>query len=155
MTAIGYGCSMNRPGASLSRCFAITLALGLGVTFGCDVKRSAGEKCETTANCETGLVCAAQLCADGAHITKKRAERIQELVQTYMHDHKGKCPSSISAVTPGSPIVDAWDQPFTMACPGERFVVDVVSLGPDGHAGTEDDVWNVDEGIMGGAAPGE
>lgn len=42
---------------------------------------------------------------------------------------------------------DPWDNPYILLNPGEHGTIDVFSTGPDGEAGTEDDIgnWNLTE----------
>ncbi len=42
---------------------------------------------------------------------------------------------------------DPWGNPYQMLSPGEKGAIDVFSVGPDGQAGTGDDVgnWNLDK----------
>ncbi|AIY64484.1 type II secretion system major pseudopilin GspG [Pseudoalteromonas piratica] len=41
--------------------------------------------------------------------------------------------------------VDPWESPYQLVSPGEFSKVDIFSMGPDGVAGTEDDIGNWDE----------
>lgn len=43
--------------------------------------------------------------------------------------------------------VDKWGNEYQLVSPGEMGVYDLFSMGPDGEAGTEDDIgnWNADE----------
>lgn len=41
--------------------------------------------------------------------------------------------------------VDPWENPYQLVSPGEFSKIDIFSMGPDGVAGTEDDIGNWDE----------
>ena len=41
--------------------------------------------------------------------------------------------------------VDPWESPYQLVSPGEFSKIDIFSMGPDGVAGTEDDIGNWDE----------
>ncbi|MBS3797227.1 MULTISPECIES: type II secretion system major pseudopilin GspG [unclassified Pseudoalteromonas] len=41
--------------------------------------------------------------------------------------------------------LDPWGNPYQLIYPGEIGKIDVFSMGPDGEAGTEDDIGNWDE----------
>lgn len=41
--------------------------------------------------------------------------------------------------------VDPWENPYQLVSPGEFSKIDIFSMGPDGIAGTEDDIGNWDE----------
>ena len=45
--------------------------------------------------------------------------------------------------------VDKWGNEYQLVSPGEMGVYDLFSMGPDGQAGTEDDIgnWNADESL--------
>jgi hypothetical protein len=51
---------------------------------------------------------------------------------------KNGCPSGISSVTFGMAKTDPWDHEFLFRCPP----VAIGSAGPDGKAGTADDLWS-------------
>jgi general secretion pathway protein G len=42
---------------------------------------------------------------------------------------------------------DPWGNPYQLLSPGELGVIDIFSFGPDGQAGTEDDIgnWNLND----------
>lgn len=105
--------------------------------------RQAGDRCEKTEDCAAGLVCMGEACLDGVKVTKDRAKRIATLVQRYMHENQGDCPSGIDEFRSGADISDAWGQEFRIVCPGDVFIVDVISKGPDGQDNTDDDIANV------------
>ncbi|KPV96873.1 MULTISPECIES: type II secretion system major pseudopilin GspG [unclassified Pseudoalteromonas] len=41
--------------------------------------------------------------------------------------------------------VDPWESPYQLVSPGEFSKIDIFSMGPDGVAGTEDDIGNWDD----------
>jgi hypothetical protein len=106
--------------------------------------RQAGDRCATNDECAPGLVCMGEACVDGVKVSKDRATRIATLVQRYMHENKGDCPTGIDEFRSTGSISDAWGKDFQIRCPGRNFVVDVVSAGPDGKHETDDDVANVE-----------
>ena len=77
--------------------------------------------------------------------------QIQQAVEQYMLQKRGKCPKSLQELK-ASGIAsriskDPWGNDYNIVCPGEHSSVDVVSPGEDGELGTDDDVANYqDEG---------
>ena len=74
--------------------------------------------------------------------TRAAAQTIRSAVTLYMTDHHD-CPSMEALVESrvidrSKRTTDAWDQPFSIQCEGGE--VYVVSSGPDGQMGTDDDV---------------
>jgi general secretion pathway protein G len=70
--------------------------------------------------------------------------QIQQLVEQYMVQKKGKCPKTLQDLK-ASGIAsklskDPWGNDYTMKCPGEHGPADISSYGPDGEADTEDDI---------------
>jgi general secretion pathway protein G len=69
---------------------------------------------------------------------------IQGAVTLYMVHH-GNCPSSVAdlvddgRLSASARTTDAWNNDFQIVCEGESEPV-IVSSGPDGQAGTDDDV---------------
>ena len=88
----------------------------------------------------TPAVAASAEPSEATGVAKQRAERIQGLVQTYMHEHAGECPGSVDALRDGKGLLDPWDHPYRLQCPGTSAAVDVISNGPDGLPDTPDDV---------------
>lgn len=76
--------------------------------------------------------------------TKADAQTVRSAVQMFLGDHPGgECPSMEKLVEDGQldrskRTADAWDRPFQIECDGED--VTVVSPGPDGQMGNEDDI---------------
>ena len=94
------------------------------------------------------------------HIAKARIVATQEAIATigqalttYSLDHNGKYPESLEVLTEGDddnpPLIeggvdalnDAWGQQIHYERKGKRFYL--TSDGPDGEAGTEDDLTNI------------
>jgi hypothetical protein len=119
-----------------------TSVLALAFVAAC-APRQAGDRCEKTEDCAAGLVCMGDACVDGVKVTKDRAKRIATLVQRHMHENQGDCPSGIDEFRSGADISDAWGREFRIVCPGNVFIVDVISDGPDGKDNTDDDIANV------------
>ena len=120
----------------------LPLSLGL-LLFACG-PRQAGDRCEKNEDCAAGLVCMGDSCVDGVKVSRDRAKRIANLVQRHMHENKGDCPVGIDEFRSSASISDAWGKEFQIRCPGQNFIVDVISAGPDGKHNTPDDVANVD-----------
>lgn len=75
--------------------------------------------------------------------TKSDAQQIRSGVTLWIGENPGKCPSVEDLVQDGvldrsKRTTDAWDQDFTVQCDGDEILV--VSAGPDGQMGTEDDI---------------
>ena len=76
--------------------------------------------------------------------TKADAQTVRSAVQMYLGDHPGgECPSIEKLVEDGQldrskRTSDAWDRPFQIECEGDD--VTVVSPGPDGQLGSDDDI---------------
>lgn len=86
-----------------------------------------------------------------AQVTTARNQtvQIQQLVEQYMVQKKGKCPKTLQDLK-ASGIAsklskDPWGNDYTMKCPGEHGPADIASNGPDGQADTEDDVHSWDD----------
>lgn len=122
----------------------VALSLLILALAACGGPRQAGDRCSKNEDCVAGLVCMGDACVDGTKVSKDRAKRIATLVQRYMHEHEGDCPVGMDEFRSTGSISDAWEKEFDIRCPGERFIVDVVSAGPDGNFNTPDDVFNVE-----------
>ncbi|MGH1343436.1 MAG: type II secretion system protein GspG [Nannocystales bacterium] len=72
--------------------------------------------------------------------------QIQHVVELYMTQKRGKCPKTLqdlkAAGVASKVSKDPWGNDYEIKCPGEKASVDVISAGPDGEIGTEDDVNN-------------
>jgi general secretion pathway protein G len=72
-------------------------------------------------------------------------EIAQKTVQ-YMTDNNNECPKSVDDLVAQKYMPkkqkDPWNHDFILRCPGTVIVdgIDVISLGPDGKEGTEDDI---------------
>ena len=77
-------------------------------------------------------------------------EIAQKTVQ-YMTDNNNECPKSVDDLVAQKYMPkkqkDPWNHDFILRCPGTVNVdgIDVVSLGPDGKEGTEDDIKAVEQ----------
>lgn len=127
---------------SMFRASAV-LALGLSLGACKATPQKEGGKCKEDAGCGEGLVCVMETCADAAKITRSRAKKVQAAAQQYMQTNKGNCPAK-SDLPKGDSGRDAWGNDFVLTCPGEKAPVDVMSNGPDGKPGTEDDLGTVE-----------
>jgi general secretion pathway protein G len=87
-----------------------------------------------------------------ARITTTRASiaTIEQAVQIFAMGHNGKLPDSLEELTQGtddkpgplkeSALNDSWGTPFQYTKQGKRFKI--VSAGPDGEIGGDDDLTN-------------
>ena len=82
--------------------------------------------------------------------TRTSITAIEQAVQIFAMNHNGKLPDQLEELTQGtddSPgllkegaINDSWGSPFTYSKTGKKFKI--VSAGPDGEVGGEDDITN-------------
>ncbi|MDD3545121.1 MAG: type II secretion system protein GspG [Kiritimatiellae bacterium] len=82
--------------------------------------------------------------------TRTSITAIEQAVQIYGMRHNGKLPESLDDLTVGTDdapgllkegaLVDSWGTPFSYTKQGKRFKV--ISAGPDGEVGGEDDLTN-------------
>jgi general secretion pathway protein G len=86
---------------------------------------------------------------------RNQTVQIQQLVEQYMVQKKGKCPKTLQDLK-ASGIAskltkDPWGNDYVMKCPGEHGPADITSNGPDGEADTEDDIrsWQDEAGAGG------
>lgn len=75
--------------------------------------------------------------------TRTNAMQLRSLAQQYYTEHRDSCPTVQSLIAAGemdarSKTTDEWSKPFNIVCNGEDL--DVTSNGPDGQAGTADDI---------------
>lgn len=80
---------------------------------------------------------------------------VQGAIEQYRVTKRGKCPKSLQDLKAAGFVnkigKDPWGNDYDFKCPGDKMNVDVVSGGPDGQIGTEDDIANYDEeGAAGG-----
>jgi len=77
---------------------------------------------------------------------KNQCVTIAGAVLQYKVNKRGKCPKTLQELKASGFInqvgKDPWDKPYELKCPGEKGEVDVLSGGPDGELGTEDDISN-------------
>lgn len=73
---------------------------------------------------------------------------IVSAVQLYKATRSGACPKNLESLQAAGYATtvssDPWNSAYEISCPGETSDVDVISSGPDGELGTEDDVSNVE-----------
>lgn len=82
--------------------------------------------------------------------TRTSITAIEQAVQIFAMRHNGKLPDQLEELTQGTDdapgllkegaINDSWGSPFTYTKTGKKFKI--VSAGPDGETGTEDDITN-------------
>lgn len=82
--------------------------------------------------------------------TRTSITAIEQAVQIFAMRHNGKLPDQLEELTqstddaPGllkeGALNDSWGSPFTYTKTGKKFKV--ISAGPDGETGTEDDITN-------------
>mgnify|MGYP000998195203 FL=1 len=82
--------------------------------------------------------------------TRTSITAIEQAVQIFAMRHNGKLPDSLEELTVGTDdapgllkegaLADSWGTPFQYTKTGKKFKV--VSAGPDGEIGTEDDLTN-------------
>lgn len=81
-----------------------------------------------------------------ADTAKKDVVQIQQAVELYMTQKRGKCPKTLQDLKASGVAAkiskDPWGNDYEIKCPGDKASVDVISGGPDGEVGTEDDVNN-------------
>ena len=83
-------------------------------------------------------------------VTRTSIAAIEQAVQIFAMRHNGKLPDSLEELTVGTDdapgllkegaLADSWGTPFQYTKTGKKFKV--VSAGPDGEIGTEDDLTN-------------
>ncbi len=77
---------------------------------------------------------------------KKDVVQIQQAVELYMTQKRGKCPKTLQDLKASGVAAkiskDPWGNDYQIQCPGEKTSVDVISAGVDGEVGTEDDINN-------------
>ena len=85
---------------------------------------------------------------------RKDVVQIQQAVELYMTQKRGKCPKTLQDLKAAGFIArvskDPWGGDYTFKCPGEKTSVDVVSPGEDGEMGTADDIANYETEEEGG-----
>lgn len=98
-----------------------------------------------------GLMAFNQFKSAQTDAAKKDTVQIQQAVEIYMTQKRGKCPKTLQDLKASGVAAkvskDPWGNDYQIQCPGEKTSVDVISAGPDGEFGNEDDVTNFqDEG---------
>ena len=93
-----------------------------------------------------GLVAFNQFQSARLSVAEQETVKIQQAIETFMLKKRGKCPKSLQEVKAAGDInkvsQDPWGNDYEIKCPGEKTSVDVISGGPDGQIGTEDDISN-------------
>jgi general secretion pathway protein G len=98
-----------------------------------------------------GVVALKQFQAAQGDDARNDVVQIQQAVEQYMLQKRGKCPKNLQELK-ASGIAsriskDPWGNDYNILCPGEHSTVDVISPGEDGELGTDDDITNYqDEG---------
>jgi general secretion pathway protein G len=76
--------------------------------------------------------------------TYNQMRLVESALVQYQADTNENCPSALSELVQKRILKkepkDGWEKPFTVKCPGEHGDIDLVSRGPDGKEGTEDDI---------------
>lgn len=82
-------------------------------------------------------------------IARNETIKVQNLVEMYMVTKRSKCPKNmqdlVSAGIATKVSKDPWGKEYTIKCPGEKMAVDIISSGPDGELGNDDDIANYSE----------
>ncbi len=83
---------------------------------------------------------------------QKDVVQIQAAVEMYMTQKRGKCPKTLQDLKASGIAAkvskDPWGKDYQLQCPGEHTAVDVISGGPDGEVGTEDDINNYTDEVI-------
>lgn len=78
---------------------------------------------------------------------RNQTVQIEQAIQQYMLQKKGKCPKAMEDLKAAGIInrisKDPWGEPYTFECKGTD--IKVMSSGPDAKSGTDDDISNQDE----------
>src|SRR5690606_12112843 len=98
-----------------------------------------------------GLVAFKQYKQAQGSTAKKDTIQIQQSVEMYMLQKKNKCPKTLQDLRAAGAVTrvikDPWGEEYEIKCPGEHGTVDVISAGPDGELGTDDDIANYDDEV--------
>jgi general secretion pathway protein G len=82
---------------------------------------------------------------------RKDVAEVEAAIQMYRAQKRNKCPKSMQDLKAAGFVnkvaKDPWGNEYEFKCPGEKLPAstDVISSGPDGQLGTEDDIANFDE----------
>lgn len=91
-----------------------------------------------------GVVAFGQLNKAKINTAKNEVIQIQQQCEMYMLEKNGKCPQDLADLKAAGVIKKVSKDPFgkdyILTCPGEHDDVDVVSHGPDGEPGGDDDI---------------
>jgi general secretion pathway protein G len=107
-----------------------------------------GAACSAEPAAEPATDPAADAAAEAKRIdtAMNQTVEIQQAAEIYMAQKRGKCPETLqdlrAAGVTAKVAKDPWGQDYVLKCPGEHLSIDVLSGGPDGKLGTDDDVAN-------------
>lgn len=80
---------------------------------------------------------------------RNQVTQIQGFVEIYKLEKSGKCPKDLQDLKAAGVVnkvsKDPWGNDYILTCPGEHGDVDVLSYGPDGQAGGDDDIASWDD----------
>lgn len=83
---------------------------------------------------------------------KNQTVQIQQAVEQFRLQKRGKCPKNLQDLKAsgiaGKISKDPWGNDYVIKCPGEKTSVDVMSAGPDGEMGNEDDIANYQDEVI-------
>ena len=97
-----------------------------------------------------GVVAFGQLAGAKIKTGKNQVIQIQQQCEMFMLEKNGKCPKDLADLKAAGVInkvsKDPWGKDYVLTCPGEHGSIDVVSYGPDGEPGGDDDItsWAAD-----------
>jgi len=91
-----------------------------------------------------GVVAFGQLAKAKINTAKNQVVQIQQQCEMYMLEKNGKCPKDLADLKAAGVInkvsKDPFGKDYLLTCPGEHGSIDVVSFGPDGERGGDDDI---------------
>ncbi len=91
-----------------------------------------------------GVVAFGQLAKAKVNTAKNQVVQIQQQCEMYMLEKNGKCPKDLADLKAAGVInkvsKDPFGKDYVLTCPGEHGSIDVVSYGPDGEPGGDDDI---------------
>lgn len=91
-----------------------------------------------------GVVAFGQLAKAKINTAKNQVVQIQQQCEMYMLEKNGKCPQDLADLKAAGVInkvsKDPFGKDYVLTCPGEHGSIDVVSHGPDGEPGGDDDI---------------
>jgi len=91
-----------------------------------------------------GVVAFGQLAKAKVNTAKNQVVQIQQQCEMFMLEKNGKCPKDLADLKAAGVInkvsKDPFGKDYVLTCPGEHGSIDVVSYGPDGEPGGDDDI---------------